>query len=91
MAASPGVPSVNTPPASPFVAATTPSAPPSAMGICRLCAQESTGLVDIFSETGKAKELPEKLKLVLPILVSSAMFIRRPVCFATLTFDTSKT
>ena len=70
MAASPGVPSVNTPPAPPYMANNTPPVPPSSMGVCRLCAEESTDLIDIFSETGKRKDLPEKLKLVLPILVS---------------------
>ena len=73
MAASPGVPSVNTPTTLPLMAAPTPPVPPQSMSVCRLCAKESADLIDIFSEAGKAKELPEKLKLVLPILVSSAM------------------
>ena len=75
MAASPGVPSMSTPPASPFVGPATPPGPPPKLEVCRVCARESSNLLSIFSEAGKAQGLPNKVKQYLPVLVSSAIFI----------------
>ena len=74
MAASPGVPSDRIQSVTPFLGPVTPSGPEPKMEVCRVCAKEGPNFVGIFSEAGKARGLPEKVKQCLPILVSSAIF-----------------
>ena len=74
MAASPGVPSESSQSVPPFAGPVTPPGPPPQMDVCRVCAKEGPNLVHIFSEAGKARGLPEKVKQCLPILVSCAIF-----------------
>jgi len=58
---------------SPFLDAATPTPHGQASSRgpreCRLCAQESDGAFDIFGKDGRARGLPDKIKLCLPILV----------------------
>ena len=75
MAASPGGPINKTPPASTLNSHFSNLGPSPNMGVCRLCAKEDVNSIEIFSEAGKARELPEKVKLCLPVLVSNAMFL----------------
>lgn len=83
MAASPGVPTSS--PESPFVTSSgTPTVAHPQMEVCRICAKEGSNFVGIFSESGKSRDLPSKVKEHLPVLVSIAIFSllqRRPVCF----------
>ena len=86
MAASPGGPINDTPPAlnSNLFSQNLGTSPK--MGVCRLCAKEDLNCIEIYSDAGKSKELPEKVKLCLPVLVSHRhvflYLLRRPVCFA---------
>ena len=66
------------PPPSPLLDASTPPTqlPPSASATsreCRLCAQESDAVVDIFGKEGSERGLPEKVRLCLPVLVCMSL------------------
>ena len=71
MAASPGAPEASPAP-SPLMEGGTPPPPEEPIqNRCRLCAKDTTDWIDIFGETGKQQGLPEKVRLCLPVLVSS--------------------
>lgn len=48
---------------------TSPSVSASPSRECRLCAQESDDVIDIFGKQGCERGLPEKVRLCLPVLV----------------------
>ncbi len=56
-------------PLSPPVPAKEDPGPAPAPPTCRLCAKESEGAVDIFSDSGRERGLPEKCRQCLPVLV----------------------
>lgn len=71
MAASPGAPEASPPP-SPVMGDRTPPPPEEPIqNRCRLCAKDTIDWIDIFGEAGKQQGLPEKVRLCLPVLVSS--------------------
>ena len=75
MAASPGAPEASPPP-SPVVEAGTPPPPEEPIqNRCRLCAKDTIDWIDIFGESGKQQGLPEKVRLCLPVLVSTTIFL----------------
>ena len=75
MAASPGAPEASPPPSPVVEAGTPPLAEDPIQNRCRLCAKETIDWIDIFGEHGKQQGLPEKVRLCLPVLVSSSIFL----------------
>lgn len=75
----PSIPEAS-PPASPFLKISTPPAGVLEPRECRLCARESTSVIDIFSEAGKERGLPEKTRLCLPIHISEDDELPNTIC-----------